>query len=98
MFTVDLSAVAVVAVGMLVLLGLSVMIGIIESRALRQSWQRIADARRDITDRRRALEERERDQSDRERALRAREQRGITLDHPDDGPAPEPPPQSSDTD
>ena len=97
MFTVDLSSVAVVAVGMLVLLGLSVMIGVVESRALRQSWQRIADARRDITDRRRALEERERDQSDRERSLRAREQRGITLDRPDDGPAPEPPPRSGDT-
>jgi hypothetical protein len=73
--------VMVAVVGGLVLVGLAIVIGVLESRSLQAAWGRVAVARRVVEDRTHELDERELAMEMREEQLNRRERR---LDYRED--------------
>ncbi|WP_433287646.1 hypothetical protein ACQPZQ_33855 [Pseudonocardia sp. CA-142604] len=67
--------VMVAVVGGLILVGLAIVIGVLESRTLQAAWGRVAVVRREVEDRARELDQRELAMEMREEQLDRRERR-----------------------
>jgi hypothetical protein len=67
--------VVVVVVGGIILVGLAIVLGVLESRSLQAAWGRVAVVRREVDDRVRELDQRELAMDVREEQLDRRERR-----------------------